>query len=203
MPVTVALAPACLSRVSRAVVLGATHRITHRTGKGLALRSECRRGGQCRTQQQSHQPKPKSLRTRFHQFFSFSISNNIVVRWADRPSRASMSHRYRCARIPEVPLSRHKKNGGNSLARAPAICPEKLGEGHRAKSLTGYAFARKVTNLGDEFPKPEHGGLPARPGNRHQKGLGSQEVPPPAINSSLLRIPCARPHQVYCGAFTV
>jgi hypothetical protein len=58
----------------------------------------------------------------------------------------------------EVPVP-GKKNSGNSLARAPAIMPGNLGEGHRAKSLTGYALARKVTNLGEEFPKPEHGGL--------------------------------------------
>src|SRR6266700_251106 len=50
--------------------LVAKNRITAGTGKGLALRSECRRGGQRGTQQQSHQPKPKSLRTRFHQFLS-------------------------------------------------------------------------------------------------------------------------------------
>jgi hypothetical protein len=37
--------------------------------------------------------------------------------------------------------------------------PGNLGEGHRAKSLIGYALARKVTNLGEEFPKPEPGGL--------------------------------------------
>src|SRR5207245_11323593 len=41
----------------------------------------------------------------------------------------------------------------------PQICPENLGEKHRAKSLTGYALTRKVSHQGEEFPNPEHGGL--------------------------------------------
>src|SRR6266851_245332 len=60
-----------------------------------------------------------------------------------------------------------QKNGGSSLARAPAICPESWGEGHRAKSLTGYAFPRKVANLiwATNFQNPNTAGVPAQPSN--------------------------------------
>jgi hypothetical protein len=46
--------------------------------------------------------------------------------------------------------------------------------------LTGYALAGKVTHLGEEFPKPEHGGDPP-----WFESLGRDRYP------------------VYCGAFTV
>jgi hypothetical protein len=86
-----------------------------------------------------------------------------------------------------------KKNGGSSLARAPAICPESWGEGHRAKSLTGYAFPRKVANLGDEFPKPEHGGLCQL----------SQAIRHPRSNPVCFKSLVRDRYQFDCGAFTV
>src|SRR5260370_27329280 len=104
-----------------------------------------------------------------------------------------MSHSYRSALIPEVPLP-GKKNGGSSLARAPAICPESWGEGHRAKSLIGYAFTRKVANRGDEISKIRtRRAVPAQPRNattRDQLQFASHPL-------------CATRYQFDCGAFTV
>jgi len=67
-----------------------------------------------------------------------------------------------------------------------------LGEGHRAKSLTGYALAPTVTHLGEKFPKPEPGGL-GQLGleSAVKKKAGSQEMPKPAMKSRLVRITCA------------
>src|SRR6267143_7254484 len=100
---------------------------------------------------------------------------------------------------------RAKKNGGNPLARAPAIMPGKLGEGHRAKSLIGYALARKVIPVGEKFPKPEHGGLcqldlkiavrkGGQPGNaatRDEVQLGSNHLGTTVIRSIAALLPCS------------
>src|SRR5260370_33386463 len=87
-----------------------------------------------------------------------------------------------------------KKNGGRPRARAPAICPESWGEGHRAKSLTGYAFTRKVANRGDEISKIRtRRAVPAQPRNattRDQLQFASNPL-------------CATRYQFDCGAFTV
>src|SRR6266853_3576156 len=87
------------------------------------------------------------------------MSNNISVRWADQPRRASTANLYRCALLLEVPLP-GKKNWRQLAGAGSRYNARKIwGEGHRAKSLTGYALTRKVSHRGEEFPKPEHGGL--------------------------------------------
>src|SRR5260370_27837433 len=71
--------------------------------------------------------------------------------------------------------------------------PGKLGGRAPGKILDRLRFPAKScqSDLGDEFPKPEHGGLCQL----------SQAMPPPAIKSSFLQIPCARPLSVRLRRF--
>jgi hypothetical protein len=82
--------------------------------------------------------------------------------------------------------------------------PGKFGGRAPGKILDkGYALARKVTNLGEEFPKPEHGGLCQLGLEIAVKRRAAKNCHDPRLSPPWFESLGRDRYQVYCGAFTV
>jgi hypothetical protein len=96
-----------------------------------------------------------------------------------------------------------EKNGGNSLARAPAIMP---GKGGRApgKILDRLrSGAKKLTIEAKNFQNPNTAAYASSAWKSPSKKAGSQELPRPAMESPWFESLGRDRYQVYGGAFTV